>query len=133
MMIRIASVLALLAVLIPATAVAQTGRFEIYAGIYSPQDLDDEATFGLRAGCKPFERVGFDITAGTFTIKEDPVEIDTIVAHPTQGRVFHAPLSFFRFTFHPPSPAAGRLPSASPLLCGAARRCPTCRRGSACS
>lgn len=78
-MIRIASVLALLAVLIPAAAVAQTGRFEIYGGIYSPKHLDDEATFGLRAGCKPFERVGFDITAGTFTIDEDPVEVDVIL------------------------------------------------------
>ena len=81
MNLRILSLLTLFAVLLPAAAMAQpgNGRFEIYGGIYRPEGLDDELTYGLRAGYKLSDHFGIDGTAGTFTVKEDPVEVDVIL------------------------------------------------------
>lgn len=55
-----------------ARAQAGTGHLEIYAGLYSPESdlLDDETTFGLRAGYQFNDRWGYLFQAGRYSTSE---------------------------------------------------------------
>ena len=69
-------VLATLPIASSALAESQGGSFELYGGLFAPED-EEETTYGLRAGYRKSERLGFELSLGEVDV-EDPFEVRLI-------------------------------------------------------
>ena len=81
-MIRRLPLLLTLVALLPAAAWAQnrTGRFEVYGGIYVPDDVANKPTYGLRGGAKLTDLLGIEGSLGRIGFHEGSYKFDVTLA-----------------------------------------------------
>lgn len=69
-------VLAMLPIASSALAESQGGTFELYGGLFDPGD-EEETTYGLRAGYRKSERLGFELSLGEVDVG-DPFDVQLL-------------------------------------------------------
>jgi hypothetical protein len=86
------AVLALVVLLAPPQASA-TGKFEVFAGYFFPEELDEDLTYGLRFGSKGDNNWGWEVAGSWFDVADSQgfsgQKVDADIVHVDFSAVYY--------------------------------------------